>query len=468
MLVSQRSQEFLGSVNHSFDRAVGVLDLPRGLADQIRECNSHIKVQFPVRIKDDYVVFTGWRAVHSEHRLPVKGGIRYSSEVEEDEIEALAALMSYKCAIVDVPFGGAKGGLLIEPSEYTEDELEAITRRFIAELAKKRYISPSLDVPAPDMGTGPREMAWIADTYRSLHPEDLNATACVTGKPATHGGIDGRVEATGRGIQFALRQFFRNPEEVERTGLKGDLSGKRLVVQGLGNVGYHAAKFLEQEDGVVVTAVVERDGAIHDDAGLAVENVAAHLRRTGGVENFPGARFVEDGRKLLEADCDLLLLAALEGQITAENVDRIRAPLIVEGANGPISFEADQALMRRGVTVLPDVLMNAGYLEWVKNVSHIRFGRLDRRLEEKKGAQIIELIEQVTGRPVPGEAAAAIARGAHEIDVVRSSLEDTMREAFSSVSEALHDHEAVTDLRTAAYVVAIEKIARVYNDMGLA
>ena len=417
-----QTSEFLRSVNHMYDRAVATLDLPPGLVEQIRACNSMIRVRFAVKLRDEYRVFSGWRAVHSEHRLPVKGGIRYAPSVDEDEVEALAALMSYKCALVDVPFGGSKGGLSIDPREYHEDELDAI--------------------------------------------------ACVTGKPITQGGIAGRVEATGRGVQFALREMFRHPDDVAAAGLDGGLEGKRLMVQGLGNVGYHAAKFLQEEDGVKVVGIIERDGGIVDDGGLVVEDVWEHLRHTGGVENFPGVRFQKDGWALLEAGCDLLFLAALECQITATNAARIAAPLIIEGANGPVTFEADQALLRRGKVILPDVLMNAGgvtvsYLEWVKNVSHIRFGRLDRRLEESRGHQIVRVIEEMTGRPVPAELAAPLVKGAGELDRVRSGLDDTMRTAYQAIREVRLARRNVPDLRTAAFIVGIDKIARAYDEMGL-
>ena len=470
---SQKSARFLDSVNRMFDRAVAVMDLPKGLPEQVRACNSVIKVQFPVELRGEYRVFTGWRAVHSEHRLPVKGGIRYATAVDEDEVEALAALMSYKCALVDVPFGGAKGGLLIDPGEYHEDELELITRRFTRELARKGYIGPSVNVPAPDMGTGTREMAWIADAYRALYPNELDALACVTGKPVSQGGIAGRVEATGRGVQYALREFFRHPDDVAAAHLDGGLEGKRVVVQGLGNVGYHAAKFLEEEDGALIVAIIERDGAIVDEAGLHVEDVAAHLRATRGVRNFPGTHFEQDGAKVLEAECDLLIPAALESQITEKNASRIEAALVVEAANGPVTFEADQQLLQRGKVILPDVYMNAGgvtvsYLEWVKNVSHIRFGRLDRRLDEARGQMIVGMVEEMMGRPVPEHLAAPICKGAGEIDLVRSGLDDTMREAYRNMREVRLSRQNVPDLRTAAFVVAIEKIATVYREMGLA
>ena len=329
-----------------------------------------------------------------------------------------------------------------------------------------------MNVPAPDMGTGTREMAWIADAYRSLYPNEIDAVACVTGKPVTQNGIAGRVEATGRGIQFALRELFRHPDDVAAAHLDGGLQGKRMIVQGLGNVGYHAAKFLEEEDGVKVIAVIERDGAIVDPAGLHVEDVHQHVQRTGGIENFPGVEYHADGPALLEAECDLLMPAALEGQITPENADRIAAPVIVEAANGPVTFEADQMLTRRGKLILPDVLMNAGgvtvsYLEWVRNVSHIRFGRLDRRLEGSRGRNVIRAMEAMAGRTVPPEIAEPITRGAVEIDLVRSDLDDTMREAYNAIRDVRLNRRNVPDLRTAAYVLALEKIARAYQEMGV-
>ena len=469
---AERDLSFLESVNRAFDRAVGLLDLPPGLSEQIKECNSIFQVRFPVEIRGEYRVFRGWRATHSEHRLPAKGGIRFAPEVGQDEVEALAALMTYKCAIVDVPFGGSKGGLCINPRDYSEEELERITRRFARELAKKGYISPSLNVPAPDMGTGPREMAWIADTYQTLFPSEIDAAACVTGKPREAGGIAGRVEATGRGVQFGLREFFRHPEDVKEAGLDGDLEGKRVVVQGLGNVGYHAAKFVEEENGARIIAVVERDGAITDTNGFEVEKVAEHLRSTGGVRGFPGAQYVADGRTVLESDCEILLLAALEGQITLGNAPRIRAKLIAEAANGPVTYGADEVLRSAGKVMIPDVYLNAGgvtvsYFEWIKNLSHIRFGRMERRLDEIRGSQIIELLESVTDRKVPEDLARRVRRGANELDLVRSGLDDTMRNAYGEMREIYRSRKEVPDLRTSAYILAIEKIARFYVDFGL-
>ena len=470
--MAKRETTFKESVDLMFDRAAATLDLPPGLGDQIKSNNNVYQVRFFVKFRDGYRIFTGWRAVHSEHRLPVKGGIRFAPTVDQEDVEALAALMSYKCAIVDVPFGGSKGGLTIDPREYNEVELERITRRFAQELIKKGYISPSENVPAPDMGTGTREMAWIADTYQTLRPNDINAIACVTGKPVSQGGIEGRVEATGRGVFYALQEFSRHKEDVKRANLDGSIEGKRIVVQGLGNVGFHAAKFLSEEEDAKITAIIERDGAILSDDGFCIEDVSDHIRERGGVKGFPGAQFVEDGRSVLEADCDILIPAALEGQITLANAPRIKAPLIAEAANGPVTFEADEYLSQRGKVILPDAFLNAGgvtvsYFEWIKNLSHIRFGRLDRRHEEIRGENVIDAIEKTSGRPVPESVRRQITHGSDEFDLVRSGLDDTMRTAYQDVRDIFLSRDKVPDLRTAAFVLAIEKIASAYKEMGL-
>ena len=464
---------FLTSVRHMFDRAAAALDIAPDLVETIRECNSVIQLRFPVRLRGGYQTFCGWRAVHSEHRLPVKGGIRYAPIVDQQEVEALAALMTFKCALVDVPFGGAKGGLAIRPRDYDEDELESITRRFTQELADHGYLGPSRDVPAPDMGTGEREMAWIADEYRALYPSDIDALACVTGKPPTQGGIPGRTQATGRGAHYVVREFFGHAEDVRRCGLDGGLEGKRVIVQGFGDVGFNAARYLVADEGVRLVGVVERDGAVVSNAGLEPEAVAEHRRRTGGVEHFPGARFIADGASVLASDCDILIPAAVENQITADNAARIQAPLVVEAANGPVTFAAEQTLLRRGKVMLPDLLVNAGgvtvsYFEWVSNVSHMRFGRLSRRLDIQRNRHIVEMIETTTGKPVPDALKAPLLRGTEELDLVRSGLEDTMRDAYRMVRETMLASDAIDDLRTAAYAVALEKVVRSYREMGLA
>ncbi|MBB1499204.1 Glu/Leu/Phe/Val dehydrogenase [Paracoccus sp. MC1862] len=468
---------FRDSVDRMFTQAASLMDLAPGLEEKIRVCNSTYVVRFGVRLRGEIHTFTGYRSVHSEHHEPVKGGIRYALSVNQDEVEALAALMSYKCALVELPFGGSKGGLTVDPRAWEPNELEQITRRFTYELSRRRLISPSQNVPAPDMGTGEREMAWMADAYKRLHPEDINARASVTGKPLRLGGIAGRVEATGRGVQYALREVFRTPEVLERAGLSGSLEGQRVVVQGLGNVGFHAAKFLSTEDGAKIIAVAERDGAVMNPDGLNIADLQSHMHATGGVKDFPGASFEADSVKALELDCDILIPAAMEGVIHAGNADRIHARLVVEAANGPITAEGDEILRQRGTVILPDLYANAGgvtvsYFEWVKNLQQISFGRLERRQEEARHALLVEELERLSAHTGLGWTLSEgfkqkYLRGADELELVRSGLDDTMRTAFQQMATVQAEDSRVPDLRTAAYIVAIRRIATSYGALGL-
>jgi len=463
---------FNDSVGQMAERAFDALGLDTGVAGAIKACDAVLQVRFPVEVRGRIQTFTGWRAVHSAHRLPSKGGIRFAPIVNQDEVEALAALMTYKCAIVDVPFGGSKGGLLIDPRDYERSEMQLITRRFTRELARKGFLSPATNVPAPDMGTGEREMAWMMDTYRTLYPEDINHAACVTGKPVAHGGIRGRIEATGRGVVFALREFFRHPNDAKSAALTGSLDGKRIIVQGLGNVGFHATHILQTEDGAKIVAIIERDGALLDDNGLDVQAVRDYIVHTGGITGFEGATHIEDGLGVLELECDILIPAALEGQITASNAANIKAKLICEAANGPITFEGDEILNQRGIVVLPDAYVNAGgvtvsYFEWIRNLAHIRFGRMERRYDERRGQHMAEALESMTDSKLPEIVRDELVRGADELDLVRSGLDDTMRLAYQQISEELHRNEKISDFRTAAYAVAIRKIARSYLDIGV-
>ena len=477
-MMSSQELSFTANVDRQFLRAANLLDLPPGLAQQIRTCNATYTVRFPVRLRERIHVFTGYRSVHSDHITPVKGGIRYSLAVNQDEAEALAALMTYKCAVVDVPFGGSKGGLCINPDDFEDHEIEQITRRFAYELIKRDLIHPSQNVPAPDMGTSAREMAWIADEYQRLHPTEMDALACVTGKPVYKSGIAGRVEATGRGIQFALREFFREPLDVKRASLAGGLDGKRIIVQGLGNVGFHAATFLSLEDGAKVIAIIERDGALMNDEGLDVGAVKEWINTTGGVEGFPDAAFISEGSSVLESECDILIPAALEGVIHAENAARIKAKLIIEAANGPITAAADEVLRERGVVVIPDLYANAGgvtvsYFEWVKNLSHIRFGRMERRAQEATQALMLTELERLSSlvgsdKWAPTENFRTnYAKGADELQLVRSGLDDTMRDALQAMRTRWHEDEKVDDLRLSAYIIAIQKIALSYQSKSL-
>ena len=472
-ITADKEVSFRESVNLSCDLAMATLDIPDGMAKYIRNVNNVYQVRFPVKIKGDIETFIGWRAVHSDHKLPAKGGIRFAPNVNQDEVEALAALMSYKCSLVDVPFGGSKGGLLIDPKQYERDEMERITRRFAFELIQKDYINTATNVPAPDMGTGQREMAWIVSTYAAHCSSDIDHMGCVTGKPVSMGGIRGRVEATGRGVVFGLREFFRHPEDVKLAKMEGNsLEGKTVIIRGLGNVGYHTASILQKEDGAKIIAVLEWDGGLYDPDGLDVEDVFQYkVDNKGGVKGYSKAEYFEDSKVLLEKECDILIPAAMEAVINRSNAAKIQAKLIAEAANGPVTFAAETILKEKGVIIIPDVYLNAGgvtvsYFEWIKNLSHIRFGRMNRRYEEGQSQLLIQAIEN-TGNKVPQDLVDKLSQGADEVALVRSGLDDTMRRAFQGIRERYWSNDKVPNYRIAAMSIAIEKIHISYSTMGI-
>jgi len=463
---------FLAQVEQSFDRAASLTAHDPSLLTHIRECASVVRFSFPLR-RDDGSLETihAWRAEHSLHKLPTKGGIRYAENVDAEEVMALAALMTYKCAIVDVPFGGAKGAVQIDARACTVEQLERITRRYAAELARKQFIGPGIDVPAPDYGTGEREMAWIVDTYQAFNPGALNALACVTGKPVTQGGVRGRKEATGRGLFFALRQACDQADDMKALGLSRGLAGKRVVVQGLGNVGYHVAKFC-REGGAIVIAIAEREGAIMNPRGLDEEAVFQHRTATKSILDFPGATNIEPSHAALELDCDVLIPSALENQLTADNAPRIKAKVVLEGANGPTTPEAEAVFRQRGLLVIPDIYANAGgvtvsYFEWLKNLSHVRFGRIEKRSQEAAERRTLNAIEVATGRKFSEEERARFILGDDELTLVNSGLEDTMAGAYDQLRETRRRDPKIPDLRTAAFVNAIDKVARSYIELGI-
>jgi len=463
---------FNEQVNRNFDRAAALTSHDAGVLSQIRACNAVYRLSFPLRRDDGRVeVIEGWRAEHSQHKLPTKGGIRFSPHVNEDEVVALAGLMSYKCAIVDVPFGGAKGGIRIDPRAYSVAELERITRRYTYELIRKNFIGPGVDVPAPDLGTGPREMAWIADTYMATTSGDLNALGCVTGKPVGQGGIWGRTEATGRGVYYGVREACQNADDMLAIGLTPGLAGKRVVVQGLGNVGYHAAKFLS-EAGALIVGLAEYNSAAYNADGIDVEVAFRHWQAERNLTNLPGTTGTTRSAEALEWDCDILVPAALEQQIRKENAPRVKARIIAEGANGPVTPNADDILTAKGALIIPDAYLNAGgvtvsYFEWLKNLSHVSFGRMERRYEEAASRRLLGAVEQATGKRFPEPEAASIVHGANELDLVNSGLEETMCSAYAAIREIRARHKDLIDLRTAAFVGAIDKIAGSYKDLGI-
>ena len=459
-------------VSAQFDEAARFVRQPLGLLEQIKKCDNVFQVSFPVKFGKKFRYFTGWRAEHSHYRKPLKGGIRYSPGVTQDEVMALAALMTYKCAIVEVPFGGSKGGVAVNPREHDEIQLERITRRYASELLAKNFLGPGINVPAPDMGTGEREMAWIFDTYDAFHPGGIDNIACVTGKPLSQGGIRGRAEATGRGVQVGIRQVFRHPDDIKAAGLDPGLAGKRVAIQGFGNVGYHCARFLQEEDDCRIVSVGEYDGAILNNEGLDIKKLAKHRKETGTILGFPGSRKLSNAKSVLEVECDILIPAALENQITLSNVQRIKAKILAEAANGPVTPGAEKELLKGGVLIIPDIFLNAGgvtvsYFEWSKNLAHMRYGRMERRLAELRGERLVDYLENVGGRRMPSDFRQVLVHGADERDLVNSGLEGTMVSAYEETRNVFKRRRSVPGMRTAAYIIAIEKISDSYRELGI-
>lgn len=471
MSKTQGQMSFLEGVQAYFEKAASHTKHPKGLLDQIRSCNSIYKMKFPIKVGKDYHVIEAYRVQHSHHRVPTKGGIRYSIHVNQEEVMALAALMTYKCAIVDVPFGGAKGGIKIDPTAYNITQLQRITRRYTSELIKKNFIGPAIDVPAPDYGTGEREMAWILDTYVTFHPDQIDAYGCVTGKPVSLNGIRGRTAATGKGVFYGVRETLERKDIMKPMGLKTGIEGKKFVIQGLGNVGYHSAKFFQEAGGVLV-GMIEFEGAIHNDKGIDLESVMKQRKETGSIMDFPGATNLKDRSLGLELQCDVLIPAALENVIHADNAHKIKAKVIGEAANGPVTPEAQEILLKKGVFIIPDLYLNAGgvtvsYFEWLKNLSHVRFGRMDKRFTQSSYEGIMNAVERLTTRNISKDEKLLITRGADEIDLVNSGLEETMVTAYNQIFETWKKNKKIEDLRTAAFVTAINKISVAYVNMGI-
>ncbi len=463
--------KFFDDVCSFVDSAAAHTNLEPDLVEQIKACNSIYKFNFPIK-KDNgkYEVIIGYRVQHSHHKVPVKGGIRYSMAVNEDEVKALAALMTYKCALVDVPFGGAKGGVRIDNTKYSVGELENITRRYTSELIKKNFIGPALDVPAPDYGTGAREMAWIADTYSAFNPGSINAYGCVTGKPRSQHGIHGRTEATGKGVFFGIRECVNIAEDMDKLGLTPGLAGKSVIIQGYGNVGTYTAQYLH-EAGAKIIGIAEYKGGLFNPDGIDIPKLDKFKADTGGIVNFEGCKQIENSRELLEYECDILVPAALENQITIENAARVKAKIIGEAANGPITMEAEQVLLKNKIVVIPDLYLNAGgvtvsYFEWLKNLSRVSFGRMDKRYDELNNFRLVEAIESASGNKLSKQQRDAIVKGASEQDLAMSGLEETMVSAYQQIRETAKSHN-VQSLRTAAFILSLKKIAISYMDLGI-
>ncbi len=468
----QSGYSFFKAVEKSFDKAARFTNWDPGTLEQIKQCNSVYQMRFPIKKENDEIItIEAYRVQHSHHKTPCKGGIRFSLAVTQDEVMALAALMTYKCAIVNVPFGGAKGGIKINPRHFTPYELEKITRRYTAELIKKNFIGPGTDVPAPDYGTGEREMAWILDTYVAMHPTELDAAGCVTGKPVSQGGVRGRREATGLGVYYGLSEVCNMPSVMSKLGLPVGVKDKRVVVQGLGNVGYHSALFFQQA-GAKIIGLAEFEGAIYNEDGLDVDKVFEHRKKSGSILNYPGAKNFENTSDALEMECDILIPAALENVINITNASRVKAKIIGEAANGPLTPDADDIMNAKGILVVPDMYLNAGgvtvsYFEWLKNLSHVRYGRLEKRFTENMNHHILGQLEELTGKKVSTLERDFIMHGADEVDLVRSGLEETMISATREIVDIWQKNPDIPDMRTAAYVCAINKVGTSYAELGI-
>jgi len=400
-----------------FDLAAGKLNLDPGLRRVLRQPRRELTVHFPVKMDDGSVqVFTGYRVQHNLGRGPAKGGIRYHQDVSLDEVKALAMWMTWKCAVVGIPYGGGKGGVIVDPKKLSMKELEALTRRFTTEI--EVLIGPERDIPAPDVNTNAQVMAWMMDTY-SMH-QGYTVPGVVTGKPISLGGSEGRNEATARGTVFCIIEATRH--------LGMDLKKARVAIQGFGNAGSIAAKLISEE-GATVVAVSDSTGGIHNPAGLDVTRVTNWKKEHGTVQGFPGSRDISN-MEILEVDCEILIPAALENQITSRNAANIKAKIVAEAANGPTTPEADIELARRGVFMIPDILCNAGgvtvsYFEWVQDLNRDHWSEA----------------------------------------VVNDKLRGIMTRAFAETLAIAEREEC--DMRTAAYLLAVQRVADATSMRGL-
>lgn len=470
--MESKQTRFYESVNRNFSKAAEFTSIPKGLLEQIRVCNSVYQMKFPVKIGNQFEVVEAYRVQHSHHRLPTKGGIRFSHLVNQEEVMALASLMTYKCAIVDVPFGGAKGGVKVSPRKYNAQQLEKITRRYTTELIRKNFIGPGLDVPAPDYGTGAREMAWILDTYSTFNHGEIDAAACVTGKPVNQSGIRGRTEATGRGVFYAIRQMLSYQEDCKVLKLEPGLAGKTMVIQGLGNVGSFTGMISQNEGDVKVIGISEIEGTIYDPNGINIQKLLNFRKDKGTIIGFPGTKKLDVREDWVKIPCDILVPAALESQIHKGNARSVKAKVIAEAANGPITADAEEILLKKGIMIIPDMYANAGgvtvsYFEWLKNLSHMRFGRMEKRFQHNTLYAIVSMVERLTGTELGEREKGILTRGAEEIDLVRSGLEDTMVTSYHNIREVVKRRKKIKDLRTAAFVNALDKIANDYIRLGI-
>lgn len=471
----QQEPRFLEMVKMHFDKAAKYTNVSPDLLSYIKECDTVVRFNIPLQ-KDDGTleILTCYRAQHSHHKLPVKGGTRYADNVSISEVEALAGLMTYKLACADIPFGGAKGGIRMNPRKYSRGEIERATRRYTLELAKKGFIGASIDVPGPDMGTDQQIMTWMKDTYTAIYGDrDINAEGCVTGKYLRHGGIQGRNESTGLGVYYGIRELLNRDDFVSRVKMPKGIEGKTFVVQGYGAVGGWGSKFLHKDGGKIV-GIVEWDCAIANPEGFDPDHVTEWKNQHGTLKNYPNAKKKEisDPQKFLELECDVLIPAAVERSIHKFNAPNLKCKVVAEGANGPTTVWGEEICEKKGILNIPDLLLNVGgvtvsYFEWLKNLQHVSAGKLTKRWEEQSKKHLYEFIKgkKYDATEFGGPGSPDELRGAKEIDIVYSGLEEIMCGSINSHYDQALDKNC--SMRNAGFASAIEKVANSIKESGI-